>query len=48
MDLLVNIDVDDLSKAVAFYRKAARLRVGRRFGSLGVECWAPRQLSTCS
>ena len=37
MDLLVNIDVDDLSKAIAFYRKAARLRVGRRFGSLGVE-----------
>ena len=37
MDLIVNIDVDDLSKAVAFYQAAARLRVGRRFGSLGVE-----------
>ena len=37
MDLLVNIDVDDLPKAMDFYRKAAGLRVGRRFGSLGVE-----------
>lgn len=37
MKLLVNIDVDDLAKAIAFYREAAGLRVGRRFGSLGVE-----------
>jgi catechol 2,3-dioxygenase-like lactoylglutathione lyase family enzyme len=37
MDLLVNIDVDDLSKAIAFYEQAAGLRLGRRFGSLGVE-----------
>ena len=37
MDVLVNIDVDDLSKAVAFYQQAAGLRPGRRFGSLGVE-----------
>jgi predicted enzyme related to lactoylglutathione lyase len=37
MDLLVNIDVDDLSKAIAFYQQAAGLRLGRRFGSLGVE-----------
>ncbi len=37
MDLLVNIDVDDLSKAIAFYRQAVGLRPGRRFGSLGVE-----------
>src|SRR5689334_12782320 len=37
MELLVNIDVDDLSKAIAFYREAAGLRVGRRFGPLGVE-----------
>jgi predicted lactoylglutathione lyase len=36
MDLLVNIDVDDLSKAIAFYQQAG-LRLGRRFGSLGVE-----------
>lgn len=37
MDLLVNIDVDDLAKAIAFYREAAGLRVGRRFGALGAE-----------
>lgn len=37
MDLLVNIDVDDLAKAIAFYGQAAGLRVGRRFGALGVE-----------
>ena len=37
MDLLVNIDVDDLLKAVAFYQAAAGLRVGRRFDSFGVE-----------
>jgi predicted enzyme related to lactoylglutathione lyase len=37
MDLLVNIDVDDLPKAIAFYQQAAGLRLGRRFGSLAVE-----------
>src|SRR5215472_9555175 len=37
MELLVNIDVDDLPKAIAFYQQAAGLRVGRRFRSLGVE-----------
>jgi predicted enzyme related to lactoylglutathione lyase len=37
MDLLVNIDVDDLPKAIAFYQQAVGLRVGRRFGALGVE-----------
>jgi predicted enzyme related to lactoylglutathione lyase len=37
MDMLVNIDVDDLSKAIAFYRRAAGLRIGRRFGSFGAE-----------
>jgi predicted enzyme related to lactoylglutathione lyase len=37
MELLVNIDVDDLPKAIAFYQQAADLRLGRRFGSLGVE-----------
>jgi predicted enzyme related to lactoylglutathione lyase len=37
MDLLVNIDVDDLSKAVAFYGQAVGLRVGRRFGAFAVE-----------
>lgn len=37
MDILVNIDVDDLAKAVSFYERAADLRVGRRFGPHGVE-----------
>ncbi len=37
MDLLVNIDVDDLPKAVAFYSEALGLKVGRRFGTVGVE-----------
>ncbi len=37
MDLLVNIDVDDLPKAIAFYEQAAGLRPGRSFGALGVE-----------
>jgi predicted enzyme related to lactoylglutathione lyase len=35
--LLVNIDVDDLDKAVAFYCDAFGLTVGRRFGSFAVE-----------
>jgi predicted enzyme related to lactoylglutathione lyase len=37
MDLLVNIDVDDLPKAIAFYQQATEMRIGRGFGSLGVE-----------
>ena len=37
MELLVNIDVDDLAKAIAFYQQAMGLRIGRRFGALGVE-----------
>src|ERR1700722_11869896 len=37
MELLVNIDVDDLPKAIAFYEQTAGLRPGRRFGALGVE-----------
>lgn len=37
MDLLVNIDVDDLEKAVRFYSTAFGLRIGRRFGAFGVE-----------
>jgi predicted enzyme related to lactoylglutathione lyase len=37
MDLLVNIDVDELSKAIAFYQDEIGLRVGRRFGSFGAE-----------
>lgn len=37
MDFLVNVDVDDLEKAVRFYGAAFGLRVGRRFGTTGVE-----------
>ena len=36
-DLLINIDVDDLGTAVAFYGEAFGLTVGRRFGAFGVE-----------
>jgi predicted enzyme related to lactoylglutathione lyase len=37
MDLLVNIDVDDLDRAIKFYTGAFELTVGRRFGSDGAE-----------
>lgn len=37
MGLLVNIDVDDLEKAIRFYSTAFGLRVGRRFGGSSVE-----------
>jgi predicted enzyme related to lactoylglutathione lyase len=37
MNLLVNIDVDDVDRAVAFYTAAFGLRIGRRFGADGVE-----------
>jgi predicted enzyme related to lactoylglutathione lyase len=37
MDLLVNIDVPDLTRAIAFYRDAFGLTVTRRFGSDGAE-----------
>jgi len=37
VDLLVNLDVDELDKAVRFYTSALGLKVGRRFGALGVE-----------
>jgi predicted enzyme related to lactoylglutathione lyase len=35
--VLINIDVDDLRKAVGFYSNAFGLSVGRRFGATGVE-----------
>ena len=35
--LLVNIDVDDLERAIAFYGAALGLRVNRRFGGAGAE-----------
>jgi predicted enzyme related to lactoylglutathione lyase len=37
MNLLVNIDVDDLDRAVNFYVNAFALKVGRLFGHGGVE-----------
>jgi predicted enzyme related to lactoylglutathione lyase len=37
MNLLINIDVDDLEKAIHFYGTAFGLKVGRRFGAAGVE-----------
>ncbi|WP_049760204.1 VOC family protein [Anaeromyxobacter dehalogenans] len=37
MDLLVNVDVDDLPRAMAFYTQALGLRVGRRFGGAAAE-----------
>lgn len=37
LDILVNIDVDDLARAIDFYTAAFPLRVGRRFGNGGVE-----------
>jgi predicted enzyme related to lactoylglutathione lyase len=37
MQLLVNIDVDELDRAIRFYTAAFDLKVGRRFGSAGVE-----------
>ncbi len=37
MDIFVNIDVDDLERAIAFYTSAFDLRVGRRMGGDFVE-----------
>ncbi len=37
MDLLANIDVPDLARAVAFYTEAFGLTVTRRFGATGAE-----------
>ncbi len=37
MNFIVNLDVDDLDKATAFYSYAFGLSVGRRFGDFGVE-----------
>ena len=37
MNILVNLDVDDLEKAIRFHSSAFGLKVGRRFGNLGVE-----------
>jgi predicted enzyme related to lactoylglutathione lyase len=37
MQVLINVDVDDLESAVRFYTAAFDLKVGRRFGTAGVE-----------
>lgn len=37
MNLLVNLDVDDLEKAIGFYSLVFELKIGRRFGTSGVE-----------
>lgn len=37
MQFLVNLDVDDLDAAIAFYGAAFGLAVGRRFGGSGAE-----------
>lgn len=37
MSMLVNIDVEDLEKAIRFYTAAFDLHIGRRFGTFGVE-----------
>lgn len=35
--ILINIDVDDLARATAFYTALLDLKIGRRFGNGGVE-----------
>jgi predicted enzyme related to lactoylglutathione lyase len=37
IELLINIDVADLERGIAFYSSAFGLRLGRRFGRYGVE-----------
>jgi predicted enzyme related to lactoylglutathione lyase len=37
MNLLINIDVSDIARAVAFYTEAFGLTVTRRFGDVGAE-----------
>jgi predicted enzyme related to lactoylglutathione lyase len=37
VEMLVNIDVDDLERGIAFYCDAFGLRVGRRFGGAAIE-----------
>lgn len=37
MDVLANIDVDDLGRAVEFYCSALGLRIGRSFGNQAIE-----------
>jgi predicted enzyme related to lactoylglutathione lyase len=37
MNFLINLDVDELDKAIRFYAAAFGLSIGRRFGAFGVE-----------
>lgn len=37
MNFLVNLDVDDLEKAIRFYSSVFGLKLGRCFGTFGVE-----------
>jgi catechol 2,3-dioxygenase-like lactoylglutathione lyase family enzyme len=37
INLLVNLDIDDLDKAVRFYSSVFGLKVGRRLGAVGLE-----------
>src|ERR1700733_5723893 len=37
MELLANVDVDDLEKAVTFYTRGFDLKLGRRFGDEAAE-----------
>jgi catechol 2,3-dioxygenase-like lactoylglutathione lyase family enzyme len=44
INLLVNLDIDDLDKAVRFYSSVFGLKVGRRLGTVGLEmlgCLSP-------
>jgi hypothetical protein len=45
--LLVNVDVDDLEKAVGFYSAALGSKVGRRFGVNGAEMLGAPHPFTC-
>jgi predicted enzyme related to lactoylglutathione lyase len=37
VQMLINVDVDDLNKAIQFYESAFGLKMGRRLGADGVE-----------
>ncbi len=45
---LINIDVDDLERAVSFYTAAFGLKVGRRLGPSVVELLGADRRSICS
>jgi len=36
-EILINVDVDDLERGIAFFVRGLGLKVGRRFGAQGVE-----------